>query len=136
VGLSISDRKYAIYFYGFNDEELSPFKNLFQYQFGDLKNGFKYLGCFMKPDNYRVEDWRWLVRKFEKRINHWCFRWLTLGGRFILIKSVLENLPVYLDVSFLNPNINFKFNQKEKKFFLMDKDQRKRWVFIFVTRKI
>jgi hypothetical protein len=30
-----------------------------------------------------------------RRIQHWCNRLLSLGGRFILIKSVLESFPVY-----------------------------------------
>jgi hypothetical protein len=42
-----------------------------------------------------VEDWSWLLAKVEKRIGHWCNRWLSLGGRYILLKSVLESQPVY-----------------------------------------
>jgi hypothetical protein len=41
------------------------------------------------------EVWKNLVAHFEKRINFWCTKWLSLGGRYILIKSVLESLPVY-----------------------------------------
>ena len=33
--------------------------------------------------------------KFEKRILHWTNRLLSLGGRLVLIKSVLSSLPVY-----------------------------------------
>lgn len=36
-----------------------------------------------------------MVRKVEKRIGKWCNRWLTLGGKFFLVKSILENIPVY-----------------------------------------
>jgi hypothetical protein len=43
----------------------------------------------------KAEDWRWLLAKFEKRIGHWCNRWLSLGGHFVLIKVVLESQPVY-----------------------------------------
>jgi hypothetical protein len=42
-----------------------------------------------------MEDWYWLLEKFEFRINHWCNRTLSLGGSYILIKSVLESLPIY-----------------------------------------
>jgi hypothetical protein len=45
--------------------------------------------------NYKAEDWGWLIAKYEKRIGHWCNRWLSLGGRFILIKAVLESQPMY-----------------------------------------
>lgn len=33
--------------------------------------------------------------RFDKRISNGCNRWLSLGGRFILIKLVLERIPVY-----------------------------------------
>jgi hypothetical protein len=28
-------------------------------------------------------------------IGIWCLKWISLGGRYILVKSVLEGLPVY-----------------------------------------
>jgi hypothetical protein len=48
------------------------------------------LGYFLKADRTFFEDWRWLLIKFESRIKHWCSHWLTLGGRCILVKVVLE----------------------------------------------
>eukprot|EP01018_Ginkgo_biloba_P022058 Gb_03022 [translate_table: standard] len=40
-------------------------------------------------------DWKLLIDKFEKRISVWCYRWLSRGGHQVLVKSVLEALPVY-----------------------------------------
>jgi hypothetical protein len=31
----------------------------------------------------------------EKRVSHWCNRWLTIGGRFTLITYFLEDQPIY-----------------------------------------
>jgi hypothetical protein len=31
----------------------------------------------------------------EKKIGLWCNKWLSLGGRFVLVKVVLESQPVY-----------------------------------------
>jgi hypothetical protein len=61
----------------------------------ELNEGFRYLGFYLKLTNYRVEDWRWIIQKFERRIGLWCHRWLSLGGRYVLVKSVLESLPVF-----------------------------------------
>ena len=36
-----------------------------------------------------------MVWELERRINQWCNRWLTLGGRLILVKFVLGNNLVY-----------------------------------------
>ena len=42
-----------------------------------------------------VKYWLWLIKKFEKRISHWTYRLLSLGGRLVLIKAVLTSMPVY-----------------------------------------
>jgi hypothetical protein len=65
------------------------------YEVKSIDEGFKYLGFFLKPNCYSVNDWRWLIIKVEKIISNWCHRWLTLGGIFILVKSVLESIHVY-----------------------------------------
>ena len=36
-----------------------------------------------------------MIAKAEKRIKNWSFRWLSKGGKLILVKSVLEVLPVH-----------------------------------------
>lgn len=60
-----------------------------------LDDGFKYLGYFLKPNSYRVVDWLWLVKIIEKRINIWAYMWLSMGGRLVFIKVVLQNIHVY-----------------------------------------
>jgi hypothetical protein len=67
----------------------------FNIQFISIDKGMKYLGFYLKPNNYRVGDWNWMVQKVEKRIGNWSFHWLSLGGRLILAKSVLQSLHVY-----------------------------------------
>jgi hypothetical protein len=47
---------------------LTSLSSLFPYKFVELSEGFRYLGFFLKPTNYRVEDWHWLIQKYEKRI--------------------------------------------------------------------
>ena len=36
-----------------------------------------------------------MVKRFEDKIRHWTYRLLSLGGRLVLIKSVLTDLDVY-----------------------------------------
>ena len=61
----------------------------------NITNGFKYLGYFLKPLGYKVNDWLWLIQKYERRINHWSHKCLSLGGRLVLVQVVLSSLPVY-----------------------------------------
>jgi hypothetical protein len=55
----------------------------------------RYLGFQLKIGASSPEDWQWLIKLFERKIGGWCFKWLSLGGRLILVKSVLEGLAVY-----------------------------------------
>jgi len=80
-----------------DDDDLSKeIVALFNFKLKDMNKWMKYLGYFIKPDDYRVVDWRWLIQKIEKRINNWSFRWLSMGGRLTLVKSLLEGILVYL----------------------------------------
>jgi hypothetical protein len=41
-------------------------RDLIPYQWGNLEEGLKYLGFIINPNNYKKEDWQWLVGKVEK----------------------------------------------------------------------
>jgi hypothetical protein len=60
-----------------------------------LENEFKYLGFFFKPDNYKVVDWEFLVKRIESGILIWVNHLLSKGGRLVLLKSMLEIILVY-----------------------------------------
>jgi len=62
---------------------------------GNFDHGIKYLGYFIKANNYLVSDWQWLLNKMDYRIRTWCNRYLSLGGRLTLLTSVLSAIPVY-----------------------------------------
>jgi len=68
---------------------------LFPTRTGSFDTGLKYLGYFIKPNKYCVSDWKWLLNKVDHRINTWCNRHLSLGGRLTLLTSVLSAIPVY-----------------------------------------
>jgi hypothetical protein len=74
---------------------LNLLKTTFPHTFVHLSIGFKYLGYYIKADHYKTTDWDWLVTKVEKKVGHWCNRWLTIEGRYTLLKSVLEGQPIY-----------------------------------------
>lgn len=61
----------------------------------DLEEGIKYLGFYIKHDMYRKKDCGWLIRKVEARISSWVNKTLSRGSHLVLLKSVLESIPVY-----------------------------------------
>lgn len=74
---------------------LDQLPELFPFEVLALDMGLKYLGYYLKPNNYLLEGWTWILKKVENIIGNWCNRWLSLGGTLILVKVVLENLPIY-----------------------------------------
>jgi hypothetical protein len=85
-GLKVNSLKSTVHYSGLSETELSSFKLILPYNFSDLSVGFKYLGYFLKAGLQKSEDWLWLLTKVEKKINHWSYRWLSLGGRYTLCK--------------------------------------------------
>ena len=61
----------------------------------DVQDGIKYLAFVLKPNDYQKMDWLWMIGKVEKKLHIWCNKWLSRGGRLILIKVVLEVIAVF-----------------------------------------
>jgi hypothetical protein len=53
------------------------------------------LGFTLKPNDYRKEDWSWILKKLEKMLCSWSHKWISRDGRLVLVKSVLEAIPVF-----------------------------------------
>jgi hypothetical protein len=94
-GLQINWFKSTFHYANITAQNLDLLQTIFPHSFVHLSTSFKYLGYYIKADQYNASDWDWLITKVEKRVSHWCNRWLTIGGRFTLIKSVLEGQPIY-----------------------------------------
>ena len=54
-----------------------------------MDEGFKYLGFVLKPNAYSFKERMWLYKKIENRIGCWTFKFLSRGGRLVLLKAVL-----------------------------------------------
>lgn len=64
--------------FGMEENLLAKIKNIFPFQVYNIDKSFKCLGYYLDPNNYHKYDWWWLLRKVEKRIGHWCNKWLSL----------------------------------------------------------
>jgi hypothetical protein len=126
TGMSFSSQKSLFLEAGWTWEELTVLKDILPYEVKSIEVGFKYLGFFIKPNCYTLADWSWLQKKMEKRISNWSHRWLTLGGRFTLVKSVLESIHVYwISLAKIPKSILNKIRRNDVQFF-MDGEKRKR----------
>ena len=91
----INEGKSTITWEKLDDHELRILEERFNFHYWALDEGVKYLGFYLKPNDYRKTDWLWLFVKLEKRIKIWSHRWLSRVGRLVHIKLVLESNPVY-----------------------------------------
>jgi hypothetical protein len=95
TGMKINEGKSSLTTNLLSEEECQTLRIFFPFEEKKLDDGLKYLGFFLKPNDYRKEDWKWLLKKMDKRLNIWSHRWLSRAGRLVLVKSVLEAIPVY-----------------------------------------
>jgi hypothetical protein len=61
---------------------------------------FKYLGLPVGGNPGRVNTWEPLVDQFSKKLSSWGNRYLTLGGRIVLLNFILNVIPIFY-LSFL-----------------------------------
>ena len=75
---------------------INDISTILPYKMEPIDEGFKYLGYRLKPLGYGINYWRWIIKNFEKQISRWSYKFLSLGGRLILIRSVLSGVTIYL----------------------------------------
>jgi hypothetical protein len=93
--MRVNEQKSSILFSLVEADVIQHFLDQLPFQMQGLDDGLKYLGFHLKPNDYRKTDWMWLLEKLEKRLKVWSNKWLSRAGRLVLIKSVLEAIPVY-----------------------------------------
>jgi hypothetical protein len=95
TGMEINEGKSSLTTNMLTKEEHLAFRKHFPFEENKLDDGLKYLGFFLKPNDYKKKDSKWILKKLEKRLNIWSHRWLSHVGRLVLVKSMLESIPVY-----------------------------------------
>ncbi|XP_024632905.1 uncharacterized protein [Medicago truncatula] len=65
---------------------------------------FMYLGLPIGGNPRKLQFWEPIVNRIKSRLSGWNNRFLSFGGRLILLKSVLTSLPVYAFSFFKAPS--------------------------------
>lgn len=90
---------------------LGPMKNSLQYVDGIkmTNNPVKSLGIFLGHDKEANDEKNWLnkLKEFEKILDSWRIRKLTLFGKCTVINSLIVSKLLYLFTVLENPNIEF-----------------------------
>jgi hypothetical protein len=70
-------------------------ERIFPFQHLDINEGVKYLGFTLKPNNYGKVDWGWILTRIKITFLSGAIGGSLGGGRLVLVKSVLEAIPVF-----------------------------------------
>ena len=95
TGMMVNTEKSYFLYHKVDDGTRGLISTFLPYNMEPISLRFKYLGFRLKPLGYRSSDWLWMVKRFDDKIRHWTYRLLSLGGRLVLIKSVLTGIVVY-----------------------------------------
>ena len=68
--MTVSIKKSSFHHHKLGKESLDSITSILHYKTFELEFGFKYLGFFLKPNDYRVSDWICLLEKIEKRVKN------------------------------------------------------------------
>jgi len=78
-----------------DDTVVKEIFGLFRVIYNHVAEGITYLGFTLKPMGYINKDWEWLVVKINQKLDHWKHKCMSMGGRLIMLKSVMQNLSIY-----------------------------------------
>lgn len=97
-GLCISMEKSTIYYAGVQELTRQAVQSQYRFDSGELP--VRYLGLPLLTKQMGTQDYQPLLEKIRKRINLWTNRFLSMAGRFQLIRSVLMSITNFWMSSF------------------------------------
>jgi hypothetical protein len=100
-GLKINFHKSELFCFGDAQDSVADYAELFGCGQGQFS--IRYLGI---PIHYRrltIAEWKLVEERLQKHLSSWKGKLLSLGGRLVLINSVLTNMVLYMISFFLLP---------------------------------
>lgn len=97
---------------------------------------FTYLGLLIRANPKKESTWKHVVEVMKKRLSRWKGRHLSLGGRIVLLKSVLSSIPLYYLSFFRPPRKVLKKLMGIKRTYLWGGDESKRGLAGVSRRKV
>lgn len=94
LGLKVNFHKSELYCYGKSREYESEQAQLFGCNTGSTP--FKYIGIPMHQRKLSNTNWNIIEEKFQEKLASWKGELLLVGGRLVLVNSVLTSLAMYM----------------------------------------
>ena len=91
--------------YGWNTDHstIQNITNLLEFSSYVIWDQIKYLGLPLTLRQNKPSLWLEVISKIKEKIASWGGNWLTKAGKLIMIKSIMEALPIYQSSVLLAP---------------------------------
>jgi hypothetical protein len=101
--LKLNGGKSSLVCFGMNGNEQSAISSLLGTPLVSLP--IKYLGLPLKCTKLKKSDWNILFEKVSVKLEGWSSRYLSKGGRLILLNSVIPAIPAFYFSVFKVPKL-------------------------------
>jgi len=125
-GLKINFHKSELFCYGAANANQFEYTQFFGCNVGSFP--FRYIGISMHHRKPMNKDWKHVEEIFQKRLSGWRSKMLSVGGRLVLINSVLSSLPMFMMSFFEIPRgILKKLDYFRSRFFWQSDEHKKKY---------
>jgi hypothetical protein len=100
-GLKINFHKSELYCFGEAKDQDQEYAELFGCNQGEFP--IRYLGIPIQFRRLTNDEWKIVEERLQLRLSSWKGKLLSIGGRLVLINSVLSNMVLYMLSFFLLP---------------------------------
>jgi hypothetical protein len=115
-GLKLNGEKSSLVCFGLSDQEQGALSEILGTPHTNLP--IRYLGLPLRCLKLRKSDWNFLFDKISIKLEGWNSRFLSKGGRLILLNSIITSIPVFYFSLFKAPKSIWKcIDLMRKRFF-------------------
>eukprot|EP00253_Pinus_taeda_P011292 PITA_11292 len=128
-GLEINRDKSCVFIFNTMEQIKTHLIRLLGFKRGELPT--KYLGNLLDFTSKRLKNWQGVLDKLRNRVVNWAFRTLNMAGRIVLVKSVLQAIPIYpLSIMAAHLGICSKIREIMRKFIWGGANHQKKWALV------
>ena len=123
-GLKINFHKSELFCFGEALDDAALYAELFGCEQGQFP--ISYLGIPIHFRRLMIAQWKHVEDRIQKRLSSWKGKLLSLGGRLVLINSVLSNMVLYMIAFFQLPKgILHRLDYYRSRFFWQGDSEKK-----------
>jgi hypothetical protein len=125
-GLKINFHKSELFCFGDAQDSVADYAELFGCGQGQFS--IRYLGIPIHYRRLRIAEWKLVEERLQKCLSSWKGKLLSLGGRLVLINSVLTNMVLHMISFFLLPKgVLHKLDYYRSRFFWQGDSEKKKY---------